>query len=454
MRILLIQQYHHSPDCPASCRHYDLAERWSRRHKVTIISSTAWEERRLTDEYPWIPGSAELQRIPTPYSNKMGLTARANAFLSFAFGAFRTGRMLPAPDVVIGSSTPLTAAWAARRLARKWNVPFVFEVRDLWPDFPIDMGAIPKPFQAPLKYLERSLYRSADHVVALSPDIANHIAETGVPRDRITTLLHGTDLQAAAEAVVLSRRQPGPEESRPPAPKTRTVLYAGAFGRANDIPTILAAARKLSADRRIRFLFAGHGFHEDTIREAASELPNVELIGPVPRHRIFDLFANAFVSLVTFADVPSVAACSPSKMYDSLAAGCPVIVNSDGWTRRLVEENRCGWYVRAESPDQLAERLVTLVESPEQATAAASNAVRAARDGFDRGLIADRLEALLESAVAARKPTADAEPTPGPTGAARATGIAFRETAAAAPATKEPTTETPATRDSRVSEAA
>ncbi|RMF52155.1 MAG: glycosyltransferase WbuB, partial [Bacteroidetes bacterium] len=194
MHIALFYQYYHSYDCAATARHYTFIREWSKRHTISVLTSDVWQERRLTDRYPWTPEGVRLYRIRAPYDNRMGVGQRTLAFARYAAGALRAGLRLPHPDIIIGSSTPLTAAWAAARVARWRGIPWVFEVRDLWPDFPVQMGAVRHAWLRRRLYaMERALYASATHLVALSPDMAEHLRLSGVSADRITLLEQGTD---------------------------------------------------------------------------------------------------------------------------------------------------------------------------------------------------------------------------------------------------------------------
>ncbi len=392
MHILLLHQYHHSPDCPASCRHYDFVEEWSHRHDVTIITTDAWVEKKITNEYDWHPGKAQVVSMPIRYDNKMGRMARGRAFAAFAHRAASRALPVQKPDVVVGTSTPLSVGWAAARVAANHDVPFVFEVRDLWPDFPIEVGAVPRIFQRTLRNKERALYHRADHIVSLSEDITSHIISKGIDPARLTTLPHGTDLALADKA----RIGAGALRESLDLGEKRVVLYAGAFGRANDIPTVLKAAELLADDPRVVFVFVGRGYHEDDIRHAAEVLSNVRMIPPVPRHRIFDWFTLAYVSLVTFVDSPAAGSGSPSKFFDALGTACPVIVNSSGWTRRFVYEHDCGWFVPPHDETALAARISRLLDMPYH-VARAGEQGRLAIDTFDRPTLARQFEDVLHA---------------------------------------------------------
>jgi glycosyltransferase involved in cell wall biosynthesis len=181
----------------------------------------------------------------------------------------------------------------------------------------------------------------------------------------------------------------------------RVVLYAGTFGRANDIPTLVAAAEAMAAqDPDVVWLFLGHGYHEPLIAEAARRWPGrIRLLGGQPRHAVFAWFALAEVSVVSFLNLPVLDANSPAKLYDSLAVGTPIVVTNQGWTRQLVEKHGCGWYVPAGNGPELARQLTSLLAQPLLLAAAGEKGQKLARAEFGRGQLAGTLQAILEQAA-------------------------------------------------------
>jgi glycosyltransferase involved in cell wall biosynthesis len=399
MHIAVFSQYHTSPDCPATSRHYTLLTELAKHHRLTLLTTPAWRSQQLTHDWPWVPPGVELLEANIPYDNKMGPARRALAFAQYAAWAVRAGRRLARPDVVWGISTPLTAAWAAARVARGWRVPWVFEVQDLWPSFPVAMGAVPTALaRQQLFALEKRLYASAAHVVPLSPDMSNYVTELGIDHSKITTLLNGTDLGLAAratpEAVAALRHAQG-------LAGQKVVLYAGTFGRANDMPTVVAAAEALvAADPDATFLFLGHGYYAPLVAAAAARWPGrIRLVGGQPRHAVFTWFALAEVAVVSFLDLPVLDTNSPAKLYDALAVGTPVVVTNRGWTKTLVETHGCGWYAPAGEAAALASRLRAVLADPAGRAAAGQRGRALAHSAFDRVQLASRMQLILERAA-------------------------------------------------------
>jgi glycosyltransferase involved in cell wall biosynthesis len=399
LHIAVFSQYHTSPDCPATSRHYTLLAEIAKHHRVTLLTTPAWRRQQLTHEFAWVPPGVELREATIPYNNKMGPARRALAFAQYAWWAVRAGRHLDRPDVVWGISTPLTAAWAAARVARYWRVPWVFEVQDLWPSFPIAMGAVPTALaRQQLFALEKRLYESAAHIVPLSPDMRRYVTELGIPGSKITTLLNGTDLDLTARATpatVAALRQAQGLVGQ------QVVLYAGTFGRANDMPTVVAAAEALVATTpSATFIFLGHGYYEPLVAAAAGRWPGrIRLVGGQPRHAVFSWFALAEVAVVSFLGLPVLDTNSPAKLYDALAVGTPVVVTNKGWTKQLVEDHGCGWYVPAGDAAALASRLRTALADMPATVAAGTRGQQLAHVGFDRRALAAQMQGLLKRAV-------------------------------------------------------
>ncbi|MFB6247609.1 MAG: glycosyltransferase family 4 protein [Salinibacter sp.] len=393
MHIAVFLQYYHTPDCPTAARPYALVERLARDHEVTVITTRAWDGRRLAARHPWVPPGARLVRLDVPYNNAMGAFDRLQAFVDYAVRAVAHGLQMSRPDLLLGSSTPLTAAMAAATVAWARDVPWIFEVRDLWPAFPIQMGALDWPGLRPaLRGLEAALYRSAAHVVTVSPDMEQHV-RTVAPSAPVHTLPYGTDLDAVDD---ISAPQTAALRDRLALDRRFFVLYAGTFGRANAIPTLLAAADRLAGRSDVLFGFAGRGYHGSTVRRAARRHDHIRLIDPLPYPDALALFSIADLSLVSFADRPVLAANAPGKFFDSLSTGTPVVVTNPGWTKRFVHRHQCGWFVPPESPGALASRLRALLAAPSALDAAAQNARRTARRQFDRAGIMHRYARLVK----------------------------------------------------------
>jgi glycosyltransferase involved in cell wall biosynthesis len=395
MHILVLLQYYHTPDCPTAGRPYALVQALAGHHDVTVITTQTGRERRITQQFEWVPSGVSLKTLQVPYRNAMTTVERLQAYTRYAVMAGWHGLRLSPPDLIVASSTPLSVPMVAGMLARWHRVPWVFEVRDLWPDFPIQMGAVPSSVAQRVLYaLEQRLYRSAAHVVALSPDMARHVRRRA-GHDRVYLNPYGTDLSLLRQAPLQEAEALCPLEDG-----QHLILYAGSLGRANAIPTLLDAAHRLRHRSDIVWAFVGDGYHHDTVAAAARELPNVRLLPPQPYPDTLALFKHASLSVTSFINRPVLRTNAPSKLMDSLAAGTPVVVTNPGWTKRLVESGGCGWYVPPEDSDALATCIASALDADSERQASwQRNAQRVAHARFDRAEHMRCYTLLLESLV-------------------------------------------------------
>jgi glycosyltransferase involved in cell wall biosynthesis len=377
MRILYLHQFFITRAGVGGTRSYEFARRFvARGHAVRMV--TAGGGDRAVD-------GIEVVGVRGAYSDYMRATAvsyprRMLAFARFAVAATAAALRGPRPDVVYATSPPLTMALPALAAAIRWRAPLVWEVRDLWPEAPIQMGALRNPLlRRAARALERFVYRRAARLIALSPGIRAGMIAAGAPAERVRLVPNAADLD-------LFRPAPAPERFR--------VSYFGTMGEANDLNAAVEAARLLPD---VEFLLVGDGKRRVELERAAP--PNVVFRGPASgKEEVAELAARSSACLTLFKDVPVLATNSPNKLFDTFAAGRPAIVNMDGWMRELVEDNEAGLYVPAGDARLLAERIAWLREHPEQVERMGRNARALAERDFDRDELAARALGVLEEA--------------------------------------------------------
>jgi glycosyltransferase involved in cell wall biosynthesis len=295
------------------------------------------------------------------------------AFARFALGATLAALRGPRPDVIYATSPPLTMALPALVAAARWRAPLVFEVRDLWPEAPIQMGALRNPLvQRLARALERLVYARSTRLIALSPGI-----RAALPQDRTELVPNSSDLDLF--------------DSSPPSGPF-VVSYFGAMGEANDLTAAVEAARLLPG---VRLVLMGDGKRRAELERNAP--PNVEFRSGT-KEDVARLAAESTACLTLFKDVPVLATNSPNKLFDTFAAGRAAIVNMDGWMRELVEQNEAGLYVRAGDAADLAEKIAWLRDNPQGAARMGANARALAEREFGRDELAARALAVLEDA--------------------------------------------------------
>jgi len=401
MRILYLHQYFNTPKSSGGTRSYEMARRFvAQGHDVHVV--TSW--RGDTDHRSWFETEEDGVRVhwlPVPYSNHMSNVERVRAFTHFAFAAGPKARRIGG-DVVFATSTPLTIAIPGVYASKRLRVPMVFEVRDLWPELPIAVGAIRNPV---LKWaahrLESFAYRNSSHIVALSPGMREGVVSTGYPEDRVHVIPNSSDVDRFQAPNVDGKRF---LNQHPYLQGRRIVLYAGTFGKINGVDYLvrLAAAMR-TLDENVAFVIVGRGQQKSIVTAAAESLgvldKNVFILPAVPKNEMPDVFAAADVATSLFIDLQAMWHNSANKFFDALAAAKPIMINHEGWQADLIRDSNLGIVVRPDDPEGGARALYALLYDESRMRLARENSARLAATEFNRDHLAEKLlNVLLEAA--------------------------------------------------------
>ena len=408
MHILYLHQQFQTREGFTGNRSYEFSKYLLKQaHTVTMICSGIENEPRLTvpagqnyfqtevDGIQCVPLAAALAN-PLHVTRLSG-AARMWRFLQFSRLAKSVGKKLARPDVVFATSTPLTIGLAGMDLARHFKVPFVFEVRDLWPQALINIGALTNPLAIWwMRRMERRIYHAAQHLVALSPGMRDGIVRTGIPAERVTMIPNGSDLDLFRPDL-----DPGDARQRLGIGNRFAAIYFGAMGHANNLGYAVEAARILRdrGDRKIVLVLHGHGKERPDLEQYVRNegLDNVLFSDPVPDKGCVARLVAACDVCLTIYRATNEQTWSPNKMFDALAAGRPVLINVGQWLGETIESNRCGYSVDPQHPAALADALQRLAASPELCAEFGRHARQLAERDFAREKLAAQLEAVLQS---------------------------------------------------------
>ncbi len=409
MHVLYIHQYFVPPDGSGGTRSYELARRLVQKgHEVTVLTSNAF----FPSHYQFSSRVTEIQLegfrlavLAVPYSNRQSFSRRVRAFLSFAAESSAFSCKVRGADVVFATSTPLTVALPAFIASRYLRIPQVFEVRDLWPEVPIGLGVLRNPLAVwASKALERWAYRNSTRVVALSPGMRDGVVSAGYPKEKVSVIPNGCDVERFAVSTEVGQRFLGehPELAQGPL-----VVYTGTLGFANNLGYLVdIAGEMLGIDPRISFLVVGDGREEEVVRARATAQGvlgrNFWLHPPLPKAEIPAVLSASTLASSFVLDNPVMWNNSANKFFDALAAGRPVLINHEGWQADLIRRRGIGVVVPAAEPREAANRIREFCRAP----AGLEQARRAARElaatEFSRDRLADRLNAVLEEVVTGR----------------------------------------------------
>lgn len=332
MRIIYIHQYFLTPSEGGAVRSYHLAkglvDAGIKVDMITSHNNPTYNIKRIE--------RITIHYLPVKYDNELAFYRRIYAFLRFVKLARKLLKKLPQPDCLYITSTPLTTGmiglWAKRTLA----LPYFFEVRDLWPEAPIQMGFVKNNLLKKLLYdFEKKIYREAMHLVALSPGIRDAMARV-CPGKAISLIPNFADTDFFVP-------------SEKPAENERncqlTISYTGAVGPVNGLESLLRLAEEAKMrGKDWRFIIMGKGAARDKLQaiQQAKRLENVQFLPFGDKRAVRDVLSQSDFAYLSFSQAPVLETGSPNKFFDTLAMGKPIIMNYKGWIYDMVKEHQIG----------------------------------------------------------------------------------------------------------------
>lgn len=399
MRVLYYHQHFTTPKVGGATRSYEFAQRLiARGHQVTMVCGGNHDFKLKPIDMKYVTrgelDGIDLIQIKVPYGNKMGLVERAKSFGQYAIVGKKLLKKLDY-DLVFCTSTPLTAGMPGYYAKNKYKKPFVFEVRDLWPDLPKALGMKNPVFISIMKYLEKKSYYRANGCIGLSPGICEGIksrSQTGKPIEMIP---NGCDLDVFKPDDRANLKLEGIKSS------DTVAIFTGAHGIANGLDSILNAAGILKQRGRndIVFAFIGDGREKPRLVERAKNegLDNCRFYNPVPKTQLKDIVCSADIGLMCLKNVSAFYyGTSPNKFFDYIASGLPVLNNYPGWLADMIKENECGIAVEPDNAEAYADAMEYLADHPEVRKTMGKNARKLAERDFNRDDLADKFTVFLE----------------------------------------------------------
>lgn len=405
MHILLIHQAFAASHEAGGTRHFELARHLARKgHDISVVTgnvSYASGSRTDSRSEEVLERGIIVHRVNASERLHEGFMGRLWSLLSFMLNSFIAALRKEEIDIVYGTSPPIFQGLTAYLVSRVKKAPFVFEVRDLWPDFVVQIGAVKSPLLIyPAKWLEKFLYRKATAIIINSPAFLEHIVGKGIEGKKISMVLNGVETSmfdpgARGESF---RNKLGLED------KT-IVLYAGAIGKSNDISTLLDVAKRLQKRPDIVFLLVGGGNERNFIeaRIVGERINNVIMLPPVPKAEMPIIMAASDMCVAILKDVPMFKTVYPNKVFDYMAAGRAVLLAIGGVVRQVVEEAEAGVFVQPGNPEDIARGVLSLAEDADMREQMGRNGRECVEKHFERSDQAEQLERVLLGALRNRE---------------------------------------------------
>ncbi len=412
MKILVVHQYYLMPGMAGGSRFNELSRLWSEAgHQVTVVAGNLdYITQKVPERYHghWLveewDGPVRVLRCYVPHSYARGFTGRMWAFTGFTFSAISAVIQVERPDVVIATSPPLVAAlpgFVAARVRRQ-RTPWIFEVRDLWPESAVTTGVLKEG-----SLLTRGLYAferwaswSADKINVLTPAFRDDLIKRGLAEGaKIAFVPNGADVEVFKPAPRDNavRREFGWADRC-------AVMYAGAHGRANALDQLIGAAEQLRDRRDILIACVGDGAERVRLEAETRRkgLDNLVFYGSQPKGRMPDFVNACDVGAAVLQNNPTFKTVYPNKVFDYMACERPTLLAIDGVARKLVcDDAKAGVYVEPENPAALAAAIRQLADDPAGRAEMGRRGRQWVLDNVTREALAARYLAVMKDLVAA-----------------------------------------------------
>ena len=400
MHILLIHQAFAAINEPGGTRHHEFARILAGKgHQVSIISSpvsylTGRDEEKLKYETD-MDGLIQIHRTYTYPALHKNFFHRLISFFSFMLSSFFKALSIKHVDLVWGTSPPIFQGFTAWLVSRVKGVPYLLEIRDLWPAFAVAVGVLKNKTLINMSlWLENFLYKRADKLIVNSPGFVDHVTKKG--GEDITVIPNGADL-------ALFENEPQGEDIRPQLgwEGKFIVLYAGAHGMSNDLEVVLNAADLLRNTPEIQFILIGDGKEKSNLMARASEhhLDNVNFLKSVPKTEMKTYLSAADVCLAILKPIELYKTTYPNKIFDYMAVGKPVILAIDGVIRAVVEAAECGIFCPPGDPQALKTAVLSMKNNKMNLPELGNNGKEYLKKHFNRKEIGNAFSDMIEKMV-------------------------------------------------------
>ena len=393
MTIVYFYQYFTTPRGSYGTRVYEFTKKWVERgHKVTVVTSVyAKSDISATKflETKEIDG-VTLKIINVTVDNKQSFLKRIFTFLVYSFFSIYYVFRLKY-DVVISSSGPITVGIPGLIAKIFRSKKFVFEVRDLWPEGPIELGILNNKLIQKASYIfEEICYKNSCLVVALSPGIKKNI-KNRFPETNVISVTNSANIKLFSS--------PKGTIAHPRLIGKKIAIYSGNIGFVNNSELLYRTAKKLNEYGRddIVIVMIGDGQQKEEIIKKSENLKTLIFLDLMPKVELVNYVKNALVSLIPLNDTPMLSTSSPNKLFESMAASVPVIQTTNGWIKQMLEESRSGFTVSPTNEDEMLSKLIFLADNGLEGKEMGKSGLEYAKRNFDKDILSRRMIESIEN---------------------------------------------------------
>ncbi len=401
MKILLLTEYFPPEIGAGSTRAYEHSSQWVKNgHDVTVITGFPdYPDGIIPQKYKGykfliedIEGIRVIRTYTFPAPNK-GFFRRVISFLSFMISSIVQGIVASKrQDILIATSPPFLVGVSGYIISKFKSIPFVFEVRDLWPESAIQLGELKNKFVIKfLKRIELYLYHRAKLIVPVAESTINVLLKMGIEENKISVIKNGVDLETIRQPLSIKNENTN----------KFVVTYIGTIGLSHALDKVVECAELLKDEDTILFQIIGEGAEKENLNNMIEKLSlnNVKLINKIEREQLTEYYSKADILLVTLRKLDIFRKVIPSKLFEIMAFEKPILISVDGEARSIVEKARAGLFVQPENPEDLRDKILYLKNRPDLLKEFGKNGRIFVKENFDRSKLAQKYELLLSSII-------------------------------------------------------
>lgn len=389
MKVLYLHQYFQTNKAAGGTRSYEFAKHLAKKgNSIEIITGNENTHENIDE-------NIKIYSTATKYSNRMGFFKRVGSFFDYVYKSISIGRRIKDIDIVFATSTPLTIGIPGYVLSKLKKAKFIFEVRDVWPDVPIELGFIKNKLVIYLlRKFELFIYEKADQIITLSPGMYNNLLRKGVDENKLSmiTNLSNIYLYESVENVESVKLELGLERDK------FICIHPGAMGFVNGLDYILDVAKEImTKDKDIEFILIGEGKEKEHLisRKEKECIENVRILDALPKEKVVRLIKGSDIGIMCVRDYKILEDNSANKFFDFLAAGLPIMINYGGWQKDVLESNSCGYSCDYNNATEMAEKIIYLKENREKLDNMKVNAISLAKDEYSTDKCLQKLDEVF-----------------------------------------------------------
>jgi len=408
MKVLLLHQFFLEDNDSGGSRWNEMTKFWSEKgFEITVIAGmmhyggseklTKYKRKYAVENYQ---GDVKVWRCHVSESYNSNFLGRLFGYFSFFFSSLYVGlfKLSGKYDVIVVTSPPLFIGITGYILSVVKKIPYLFEIRDLWPESAIDTGVVTNKYIIKFSFwLEKIIYKKATLINVLTPAFRTALIEKkGINPNKIIYIPNAADFTLSDEYLnnfdIVKFKKENDLENK------FIVTYVGAHGLANHLEQVLDTA-KLMEDRNILFLLIGQGMEKERLIKLATSknLSNVRFIDPVPKSEIFKYILASDVGASVLKKVDTFKTVYSNKTFDYMSCKKPILMAIDGVSRELVEEADAGLYVEPENPNDFKDKLIFYLDNPQELKRHGENGYIFAKNNFDRTVLAEKYRNELKN---------------------------------------------------------